>query len=612
MERSSLVTNMAGTVSRNDPCPCGSGLKFKKCCQNKALAAPLADRAAPLPPISPRPGVRSDTLAKAASAHWAAGRSAEALAAFREVARLEPKSADAYNNLGAALAASGHLAEAVVHLQRAVELRPSFGAALRNLSGVLEHLGREREAADAFRRHSRVTKDPVDRRLSVAKFLSLEGASSDAEVELRRAVAAAPHSSRAHGLLGRLLLERGEFEEAERHLIKAIGESPDAFQQLANSRRITELDRPLLGRVAARLAEGDLNALQRCAVHFGLGKSYDDLGDYAEAIGHYEMANALRYKSARLDRVGLSAIYDQLIAHYSAAGLEASRVSQASEQRREEDLPILIVGMPRSGTTLVEQIVSSHPDVVAGGELSFWSDRVKEWRALSSASVNDLAKATSGLDPIGGLVASRPVKSAVDRASLAIPDQSASELAPMSATALSRAAEDYLALLRRIGPQARRVTDKAPLNLERLGQIRTALPSLRIIYCHRQPVDNCLSIFFTNYQGRQSWSRGDILFLYQQHQRLMAHWRSVLPADRFIEVDYEAMVADREAQTRRLISFCGLEWSDACLAPEENRRIVKTASVWQARQPTYTTSLDRWRRYEPWLGEFRELLPASN
>src|SRR5580658_8213338 len=199
MERSSLVTNMAGTVSRNDPCPCGSGLKFKKCCQNKALAAPLADRAAPLPPISPRPGVRSDTLAKAASAHWAAGRSAEALAAFREVARLEPKSADAYNNLGAALAASGHLAEAVVHLQRAVELRPSFGAALRNLSGVLEHLGREREAADAFRRHSRVTKDPVDRRLSVAKFLSLEGASSDAEVELRRAVAAAPHSSRAHG-----------------------------------------------------------------------------------------------------------------------------------------------------------------------------------------------------------------------------------------------------------------------------------------------------------------------------------------------------------------------------------------------------------------------------
>ena len=143
--------------------------------------------------------------------------------------------------------------------------------------------------------------------------------------------------------------------------------------------------------------------------------------------------------------------------------------------------------------------------------------------------------------------------------------------------------------------------------------LRLALPDARVIHCRRSPVDTCLSIFFANFSARQDYAcdRGDLVFFYRQYERLMDHWRRVLPADRFTEVEYERLIADREAETRRLIAFCGLDWDDACLAPERNGRVVKTASLWQARQPVYETSVERWRRYEPWLGELRELLPAA-
>jgi Sulfotransferase family len=174
-------------------------------------------------------------------------------------------------------------------------------------------------------------------------------------------------------------------------------------------------------------------------------------------------------------------------------------------------------------------------------------------------------------------------------------------------------AREYLALLRRIGPQAARVTDKAPFNHIRLGLIHLLLPQARIIHCRRHPVDTCLSMYFTYFSQRMdfAWAKADLAFAYRQYARLMEHWRAALPRERFTEVDYEDLIADREAVTRRLIAFTGLDWHDACLSPERNKRTVRTASLWQARQPVYTTSVARWRRYEPWLGELRELLPPS-
>jgi hypothetical protein len=158
-----------------------------------------------------------------------------------------------------------------------------------------------------------------------------------------------------------------------------------------------------------------------------------------------------------------------------------------------------------------------------------------------------------------------------------------------------------------------RVTDKMPFNFLWLALIRLVFPRARFIHCRRHPLDTCLSMYFTNFEISRSFtsSREDLVFYYQHYLRLMKHWHSVLPAERFIEVDYEALIADFEPQARRLIAFCGLDWDDACLHPEHNRHEIKTASLWQARQPVYRTSVERWRHYEPWLGALRELLPEA-
>ena len=234
-----------------------------------------------------------------------------------------------------------------------------------------------------------------------------------------------------------------------------------------------------------------------------------------------------------------------------------------------DDLPVFIVGMPRCGSTLLEQILSCHPGAAGGGELTFWLERFGGWNG--------------------------------------------SRVDSLEAGGLTKLAEDYQAELRRIGPGALRVIDKELANYQILELLRLALPEARIIHCRRSPADTCLSIFFADFQTRHdyAWDRGDLAFYFRQYERLMEHWRRVLPADRFIEVEYERLIADPEAESRRLVAFCGLDWGDSCLAPERNGRLVKTTSLWQARQPVYATSVERWRRYEPWLGELRELLPAA-
>jgi hypothetical protein len=367
------------------------------------------------------------------------------------------------------------------------------------------------------------------------------------------------------------LAKRGEFEEAAQHLMKATVDFPAAFEQLTAVKRMTEADGPLVDRMRVLAERPHLDMTLRTRLEFGLGKAFDDLGDCAEAMRHYEAANGLKAMSARLNRPALAAKYDNVISGFTPEALGRARQALAvpGPAGPGDDLPVFIVGMPRSGSTLVEQILSSHPAVAAGGELSFWVDRLRGWSAAGVTSLD--------------------------------------------AGALFKAAEDYRAELRRIGPRALRVTDKRLWNFELLWLIRLALPDARIIHCRRHPVDTCLSIFFANFSAREdyAWDRGDLAFFYRQYERLMDHWRSALPPGRITEVEYETLIAEREAETRRLVAFCGLDWEDACLKPERNGRVVQTASLWQARQPVYTTSVARWRRYKPWLAELRELLTPA-
>ena len=550
--------------SRNDPCPCGSGRKFKHCCEGKKAPGAVPGLNGQFAGPSSNERQRLPALIKIAAQLAAADRWAEATAPLGEIARLTPANPDAHFQLGFALLRCARTRDGAISLRRAVELRPSFESALIHLVDALEAEGVYDEAAARCGRLARVGSELSTRRFYTAKALILEGKADEAEQELRGLLLVAPSHAPARHRLGMLLSDRGQFDEAARCFRENVDVFPNSFQQWTTIHRITEDDRPLVARMRAKAESPEFSAMTRAMIHFGLGKAYDDLCDYGEAMGNYERGNDLRAASARLHRGALSARFDHMIRVFSK---ETFQQADPAAESLAEDLPILILGMPRSGTTLVEQILSSHPDVAAAGELGFWPRRS-----------NDLLK--FGLD----------------------------------GASLAKAAEDYLALLRKIGPGAQRVTDKNPMNFEVIGSIRRAMPRARIIHCRRNPVDTCLSIYFASFASAHDYAsdRGDLVFYYRQYERLMAHWRSLLTPDTFLELDYESVIANREFETRRLLAFCGLDWDDACLAPERNDRAVNTASRWQVRQPVYATSVERWRRYEPWLGELRTLLPTAS
>ena len=569
---SGAVANATTKVGRNDLCPCGSGRKFKHCCEGKTVRAEPPAQPSPRVPPSPALKQRLRTLFLAAEGHANAGRSPEAMALFKEIVQLDPHNSQAHHALGMLWLRCGRPAEAVASLQRALELRPGSDPALRGLVDRLQAEAPTPDALRACRKLSRTADSALKRRYYLAKALVLEGKPDEAEKELERLLAGATplmpsrQVAAARQLLAQLLSARGMFDEAARCLTQAVESQPIAFQQLTAVKRMTEADRTLIDRVRRLVEAPELDEASRIHINFGLGKAFDDLGEYGEAIRRYDAANGLRAKSMRLNRAEVATWFDAIINSFTAEAFLRGRQKLTRPASPDDDLPVFIVGMPRCGSTLLEQILSSHPAVAGGGELTFWLERFSGWNGSSADSLE-----------------------------------------------LTRFAEAYFAGLRRIGPGALRVVDKELANYQILGLLRLALPDARIIHCRRNPVDTCLSIFFADFETRHdyAWDRGDLAFYFRQYERLMDHWRRVLPTDRFIEVEYEKLIADREAELRRLVAFCGLHWNDSCLAPERNGRSVKTASLWQARQSVYATSIERWRRYEPWLGELRELLPAA-
>lgn len=549
------------SLGRNSPCPCGSGKKFKHCCQVKAasLVPPVGSE------ITARESHRLNALRRNSRELYNAEQFMEATAPLSEIVRLRPENADAHYDLGVAYIRCGRYVEAAESFRNAVKIRSSFTGALEQLAQALEYCANNSEASLIYGKLNRNAEGRQQKLYYTAKVQILGSRLGEAEATLRRLLHISPNNGRFRHLLGQVLIDQRRFEEAAPQLRLALETYPSSFHKLAAMQRMTEAERPLLKRLRSTTQNVGLDAEDRTLILYGLGKAYDDLGEYEEAIHCYDAANALRQKSAHFERAALARRYDGVIERYGAENL--NRLSQNGGQRARADgqLPILIVGLPRSGTTLVEQILSSHPAVAAAGELQYW----------------------------------RICSAELERETNAWRDTSL----------LQQAAGDYLKSLRHIGPSALRVTDKAPLNFETLGLIMTALPQCRVIHCQRQPVDTCLSIYFTEFSSSLGFAfdRGNIAYFYRQYRRLMEHWRNVLAADRFLEVDYENLVANPDVVIRRMIAFAGLPWDEKCLAPEQNDRVVRTASLWQVRQPIYKTSVERWRQYEPWLGEIGEL-----
>jgi tetratricopeptide (TPR) repeat protein len=580
---------------RNDPCPCGSGRKYKQCC-----AAAPRERApaavSPTPRFVDAEFARARALREAADfpgaaavleqvlrlapnnavalnelglIHFHTRRMTDATRCFERAVALDPKLAIAHYHLGAVLEWQGDDTAAIGAFGRAAGLDPKLAEAHERFGNLLLARGNQAQALERFRHVARIASNSTQGRLSRARVLHEEGRAEEAETCLRRAIALDPASAAAHRFLGHILIESGRFEEAAERLERAIALAPEEvgiYCDLVQFKRITEADRPLIERILACLEGSAFAEKYRADLHFALGKAFDDLGDYAQAIDHFDEANRIIHRaSARPDRGRFAVGINRLITGFTQDFFKAHAALGT-----DSETPVLILGMPRSGTTLVEQILSRHREVASGGELTFWHMRAE-------------AYARSGDDSL-------------------------------SADYMGKLAADYLALLRQIGPDVARVTDKMPINFLWIGLIHLVFPKAYIIHCRRDPLDTCLSIYFTRFGTQQefAYDRGDLVFYYRNYARLMAHWREVVPSDRFLDVDYEELIANREDVTRRLVGFVGLDWDEACLRPEENRRVIKTASAWQARQPVYNSSVGRWRNYEPWLGELQQLLVEAD
>jgi tetratricopeptide (TPR) repeat protein len=494
------------------------------------------------------------------------GRVPEAVAALRRCVAAGPRHADAHFRLGIALEALGDAAAAVAAYDRATEIRPQLPEAWFRAGALVHAMGHRDAAVGCFRRAAETGAKSRFGRLGAARALITEDRDEDAERVLRKAVAVDPANALAHDLLGNLLAEGGRFDEARACFLRAVDLAPllaGSYYDLVRCRPVGSGDEGLLDRMTAALATPGLEAGQRQRLHLALGKAADDLGDPGRAMRHFDAADALRPGSAAFDAAAFDAEVGRIIERCTPAALAG-----APAQGRADVAPILIVGMPRSGTTLVEQILSSHPDVGAGGELNFWNERGAAWHRQGGAA---------------------------------------------DAAFLRQAATDYLRVLRDVGGKAARVTDKMPFNFLWAGLVHLAFPRAVFIHCRRAAIDTALSIHQTLFHPDLAFPTGgaNLVAYFRSYERLVAHWREALPAGRFVDVDYESLARDPEPEIRRIVAACGLSWNEACLRPHVNPRAVRTPSKWQARQPINANSVQRWKRYEPHLGPLRELLGSG-
>ena len=486
------------------------------------------------------------------------GQIAEAITALRSSLSIDPRFQDSYLRLGIALESSGALEAALAAYAQAAELQPLAEANYR-AAHVLESLGHLPRAIEMFRRAAALATGTTLGRIAMARALLAENRDEEAEKLLRKVLSTERNNAIALDLLANTLADAGRFTDARRYFIRAIEASPNfagSYYDIARCGRMGPENAELIARMRTALQSQRLDPAQQVRVHLALGKAADDLGQYEEAMREFDAAEAVRNNMVRFDLVKFEERVDRLIAQFTP-----ERLANAAVTGHDEARPIFIFGMPRSGTTLVEQILSAHPDVRAGGELSFWNERGADWERVES--------------PEG------------------------------RARQLSSSAADYLQLLQGLQSGGTRVTDKNPLNFQWAGLLHLALPRAILIHCRRHPLDTALSIHQTHFNPRMIFpTGGEALVGYiRAYQRLCAHWRAVLPPERFIEIDYEDLVAEPEKVIRRLVAATGLEWNPSCLHPEHNARTVKTASKWQARQPIYRQSCGRWRAYEPWLGK---------
>lgn len=407
--------------------------------------------------------------------------------------------------------------------------------------------------------------DSADLVIDVGTAARLIGDVELAYACFQRGLATFPNDAVLANNLGSCLVDLGRMDEAETFLKLAVESDQnqaDAWYNLARVRRYTSEDRPLVARLEQALGQSR-EPRARAVVNFAMAKVSHDLSEYDRAFKHYRAANQVMGAMMRYDQAANEAEFRQVIASFTPELAQRPGLVQSS-------VPMLIVGMPRSGTTLVEQILSAHPEVHGAGEL------------------RDLLTVTRRLSQLGCYP---------------------SNVSNAPREQLKAWAGSYLEVLGRQGGEALRVTDKMPTNFLALGVASMMFGGLRVVHCRRNPMDTCFSNYIQFFAEGHLYSSSldDVAHFFGLYRRLMAHWHQVLPIQ-ILDVDYEDVVDDVEREARRLVAFAELPWDDRCVEFHSNERTVATASNWQVRQPIYTQSRQRWRRYETHLEPLKAAL----
>jgi Flp pilus assembly protein TadD len=525
----------------------------------------------------------------------------DARQALQNAANLLPDDAEAHSNLGAALRSRGQLAGAVAAYRRALAIKPDLAVVHGNLGNALRDLGRADEAVASYRRALAIKPDLADVHNNLGNVLHDLGQLDDAVASYRRALECNPGHADAHSNLGSVLMHLGRVVEAERSLSKAIEVSPGEARPLATALLFIPYRSgdPRFERLESLYARREsLPPADRIKLGFSMGKAMEDIGQYARSFGAYEEANRLFHETHPVDEAADERYLESVSGKFtretfecpaamqarslpvsdavtataagaetaSAAAAGAASAGAAAAGAASAAVPIFIVGMPRSGTSLIEQMLASHPAVFGAGELT---------------KLGELA----------------------NKARLGRRDAEAF-------SALRKVGQEYLDHVGKLAPGVRYFTDKMPGNYQYVWLIQLALPTAKIIHSRRDPMDTCFSCYTLRFTAGHEFSY-DLCTLgrkYLRYRKLMAHWQDVIPPGQILDVSYEDNVADPEREVRRMLDHVGLPWDEACLRFYETERPVRTASAAQVRRPVYASSMGRWKHFERHVEPLLEIL----
>ena len=496
-------------------------------------------------------------------------RHAEAIAPLTNAVQQNPNYSDAWCNLGCAYTVLEQFDKALPAYQKAIELRPDYIEANMGLARIYMEIEQPDEAEASIKRALEIDPDKAEAHSMLGGIYNEKALLDKAEACYKKALELDPEQIGACLGLGHMYMEAGDFDIAEECFNKAL--TLDDKETLAIRFAFTQLRKVKEDsehyKVLREVENADeLKGNEAISYHYAMGKCLDDTGEHEQAFEYYIKAAKLKRETVSYDPAANTRLIEQIMSIFTADWIEQHRGGG-----NNSTVPIFVLGMPRSGTTLTEQIIASHADVYGAGELRDLKDITGQ---LVTPASRDYPRNLSGLNPQG----------------------------------LKLLGDEYIRRITERAPGSPHITDKMPGNYQQVGLIHLILPNAKIVHVMRNPLDTCISGFTRLFRQGQNMSY-DLYeqgLFYRDYHRIMQYWREVLPQGVFYDVQYEALVQDNENQARRLIDYCGLEWNDACLQSHKTRRTVKTASITQVRQPIYTTSLERWRHYDKYLGPLRD------